>query len=419
MNLRDSAILLVCYTDNHMVPSSAPLRVLALTHCAPSEPCTFARIFTPLRILQAGGKVEYALEPIWPWRAAAFQRIMRELPQWDVVWVARPRHYLILPLMQEARRIGVPVLVDIDDWLLEQPDSYGATQWCGTRTSQETMRAALHLADAVTASTPVIAERCAALGIQSHIIPNAIDREQFTRQPHNGNILTIAFCGTIAHRDDVPLIAPALRRLLATHMGRIQVISVGCAIPGLQGIEGYTHYDFVAATAYPQMLSNLRVDIGLAPLYDTPFNEARSDIKYLEYSATGAATIASAVTPYKESIGEDRGILVLENTPEGWAAAILDLVENTNQRQLLADNAYTWVCGSRSIEAMSDIRYALFRDYAVNSESHNIMPGQTSAAPTATMFKHVVLRQLPYYGRELPHLLMLRMFADIRTQAKR
>ena len=37
---------------------------------------------------------------------------------------------------------------------------------------------------------------------------------------------------------------------------------------------------------------------GLAPLEDTPFNRAKSDLKFLEYSALGLPTVASRVTPY-------------------------------------------------------------------------------------------------------------------------
>ena len=125
---------------------SRPLRILALTHCDATEGCTFARIVTPLHALQSTGKVTYKHVRIVPWSVAAFWQILRDLSQWDVVWVARPRHYLMLPLIREARRVGKPVLIDIDDWLLDRPDAYNAIQWAGTGTSQETMRKAFAFA---------------------------------------------------------------------------------------------------------------------------------------------------------------------------------------------------------------------------------------------------------------------------------
>lgn len=398
------------------------LRILALTHCPPDEPCTFARIYTPLHALEAAGKVEYALEPIWPWRAAAFRRILQDLPNWDVIWAARPRHYLMLPLMHEAKRLGIPVLVDIDDWLLERPDSFDAQEWCGTQTSRQTMRQALLMADAVTASTSVIAARCAGLGIQARVIPNAIDCNLFTRQPRHTDSITVAFCGTIAHRDDVPLIAPGLRQLLHTHGDHLRVVTVGCPIPELQGVEGYTHCGFVAATAYPRLLSALGIDIGLAPLYDTSFNRARSDIKYLEYSATGAATIASPSEAYSHSIRSDRGILVPTNTTEAWAASIRRLVEDASLRQRVSRNACNWVRSERSIDATAHRWYDAFYDHARKARANASLATPGKVAPGTArrryVLKHVVVRQVPYYGRELPPLLLRKAFRELHGRAR-
>jgi len=392
------------------------LRVLALTHCLPAEPCTFARIYTPLHTLAALGEVEYALEPIWPWRAATFQRLLRDLSNWDIVWVARPRHYLMLPLMREARRVGTPILVDIDDWLLEEPDSFDALQWVGTHTSQETTRRAILAADAVTASTPVIAERCTELGVRAHVVPNAVDCHKFTRLPRDADTLTIAFCGTIAHRDDVPLIASGLQQALHNNAGRVRIVTVACPIPELQGLTGYTHHDFVPATEYPQLLSDLRIDIGLAPLYDTSFNRARSDIKYLEYSATGAATIASPVVPYQD-ISANRGALVNENTPEAWANAILRLVEDAALRERLATNAHEWVRAERSIDGTARVWYNIFQSYARQfgtQERSKTKAIQRNPGGIERVLEHVVLRQASYYGRALPPLFAQRFLRKVR-----
>jgi glycosyltransferase involved in cell wall biosynthesis len=399
---------------------TCPLRILALTHCDATEGCTFARIVTPLRALQSKGKVTYKRVRIMPWSAAAFWQILRDLSHWDVLWVARPRHYLVLPLIREARRVGKPVLIDIDDWLLEQPDAYNAMQWAGTRTSQETMRLALRAADAVTASTPVIGRRCADLGVPAHMVPNAVDCRHFTRRPRRaGEPMTIAFCGTMAHRDDTSLIAPGLRRMLQKAPGQVRVVSMGCPIPELDGLAGYRHVAAVAATDYPHVLSDLCVAVGLAPLHDTPFNRAKSDIKYLEYSAIGAATLASPLAPYETSVREDRGMLVHGNTPDAWSAALERLVDDTPLQQRMARNAYEWVRSERSIDAMADRWYAIFRDYADQHADH---PADNTRRSDATRFErlleHIALRQAPYYSREIPRLLARKTRLALRERLR-
>jgi hypothetical protein len=164
---------------------------------------------------------------------------------------------------------------------------------------------------------------------------------------------------------------------------------------------------------YPHALSTLRVDIGLAPLHDTPFNQAKSDIKYLEYSATGAATIASPLAPYRASVQADRGVLVLANTADEWAVAIGRLIDDPHLRQRLATNAYEWVRDERSIEAVAHTWHTVFRTYA-DRRGHNVLGGAEQVDPgrLARVLEHVVLRQVPYYGREVARLAVQRARAE-------
>jgi O-antigen biosynthesis protein len=376
-------------------PGSRPLRVLALSHTSAEEGCTFVRLATPLRALQAGGQIEPAIQQLVPWDVATLRRTLRMLQQCDLVWIARPRHYFMLPIIREARRLGKPLLVDIDDWLLDIPSQHVDARFYRMRPCRETIRLALRAADAITTSTPVIAGYGATLGVPTHVLLNAVDCTQFTRPPRRQGPITIAFCGSPSHYDDVPLIVPALRRVLHDQSGHVRVVAVGCSIPELQNVHGYTYHQVVPATQYPRLLSELGADIGLAPLQDTYFNRAKSDVKYLEYSATGAATIASPVTPYLASVHETRGIVVHENTPEAWSTAIVRLVADTELRQRLATNAYEWVRRERSIEAAAGQWSAIFHEYVGRDVAH-MPPGVRQLSPErfARVMVNIVARQI-------------------------
>lgn len=377
------------------------LRIVALTDLY-WDGSNYVRLTTPLRALREAYGIDYVELPVpaWrPWPDASSRYRQREIEHCDILWVSRPMHHAALAVIREALRLDKPVLVDIDDWLLDVPAGHDSAALLRVRSRQEVLRVALRAADAVTVSTPQIAERCAALGLRAHLLPNAIDCRRFTRQPREPGPLTIAFCGTGTHHDDMPLIGVPLRRLLQDHSDRARVVSVGCAIPQLNSVAGYTHYDYVPSADYPGFLSDLRIDIGLAPLRDSPFSRAKSDIKYLEYSAMGAATIASPVAPYQASIHADRGVIVDENSPAAWLAALQRLVDEPQVRQRLADNAYEWVRHTRSIEAAASQWYDVFHRYADESATRDHK--EQELAYVERIFASMLLRQIPIYGRRL------------------
>ena len=77
-----------------------------------------------------------------------------------------------------------------------------------------------------------------------------------------------------------------------------------------------------------------RFDVGLAPLLATAFNRAKSNIKQLEYSALGLATIAVDLEPYRNSPYHQATVLA-EPTPEAFYLAMRRLALDTNARREL------------------------------------------------------------------------------------
>ncbi len=95
-----------------------------------------------------------------------------------------------------------------------------------------------------------------------------------------------------------------------------------------------------------------QVDIGLAPLEDTPFNRGKSGIKFLEYTAIGATSVCSRVPAYVDSVGEGEGLLV---EPEEWEEALTRLVTDAVVRRQLAATARAavgrrWLLSHRASE---------------------------------------------------------------------
>ncbi|WP_417462748.1 glycosyltransferase [Kordiimonas sp.] len=91
----------------------------------------------------------------------------------------------------------------------------------------------------------------------------------------------------------------------------------------------------------------LENDIVLMPLNETPFTACKSDVKFLEASICGAATIASP-TIYKDTIvhGETGYIA---DTPDEWAVGLEKLITDTAYRQRMARNANRYVRENRML----------------------------------------------------------------------
>jgi hypothetical protein len=129
-------------------------------------------------------------------------------------------------------------------------------------------------------------------------------------------------------------IVEVLQRLLDTHSD-LRVVTVGLRLP-----LHSARYEFRPKVPFGQLLPAMAdFDIGIAPLADTPFNHARSDIKLKEYSAVGAAWLASPIGAYRDAGSREGGQLVGE---EGWFAALHGLIRSRFKRHRLSRQALRW-----------------------------------------------------------------------------
>ena len=96
---------------------------------------------------------------------------------------------------------------------------------------------------------------------------------------------------------------------------------------------------------YYSFVSHL--DIGLAPLEDTAFNQSRSDVKFLEYAACGAVPVVQATGPYLLSVKQGRtGFLF--NTPDELISTLEHLASDASSRIAVSASARQYVLQERN-----------------------------------------------------------------------
>ena len=96
---------------------------------------------------------------------------------------------------------------------------------------------------------------------------------------------------------------------------------------------------------YPTELGKQGFDIGIAPLKDNLFNRAKSNLRYLEYSALKIPTVASPVTPFKECEN-----IILAQEPQEWIDELSGLIEDKQYRIYKGEESYKEVKEKYNVE---------------------------------------------------------------------
>jgi glycosyltransferase involved in cell wall biosynthesis len=166
--------------------------------------------------------------------------------------------------------------------------------------------------------------------------------------------------GSPTHDADFSIVHAVLDHLLAQHpnlhlclIGELETAPFAPAVRDrVQRVALMEHWKL------PFTLATL--DINVAPLLPTGFNECKSALKFLEAAAVGVPTVASGSEPFRTAIEHGRTGFIA-NTATDWHVALQGLIENRNLRRdvgLRARDAlegYTpaaWLKSFRRLHAM-------------------------------------------------------------------
>lgn len=275
----------------------------------------------------------------------------------DRTWRPDVSGELALSLVEAVTQSGARLIYHLDDDLLSLPlsASYTAAQ-------REAVEVLARKADALLLSTPILAERMAPLNPHTLIAPNALDERLLIPPIHRhaapfpADRIVLGYMGTRTHDADLRMILPALQEIGQISPQPLELQIVGVAVEEatwaqLASLPFPVRQIRPPTTDYPQFLSwftaALRWDIALAPLVDTTFNRAKSDIKFLDYSALGAAGIYSREPVYGRSVAHGVTGWLADATTESWTEALLTLITQPDLRRELAAHAHRQLWSER------------------------------------------------------------------------
>jgi hypothetical protein len=266
-------------------------------------------------------------------------------PPWDAMHIQQMHDEEGLEIIARMRDAGVAVVWDTDDDI--SAITRGSEAWHrqgGRRGIKRHFKQALQAARTahlVTTTNEHLAQVYREAGAEQVVVVENYLAPEDLRHPrkrHQGVVIGIVAAGE--HEPDLRRmkLGETLERLLERHDG-VRVGAIGADLK-LRSQHRYTHTEGVEIDEL--IPAECEFDIGLAPLRDTRFNRARSNVKLKEYAAAGAMWLASPVGPYV-GMGEEQGGLLVGD--DEWLAVLESLLVDVDRRRALTDRAGAWVRG--------------------------------------------------------------------------
>lgn len=275
----------------------------------------------------------------------------KEAAEADIIVLQRQVNPESFATMLHAKSKGTKVIYEIDDDLFTiEPTNVQAYKYYMTDNVHHNMQLYLKYADVVTVSTPYLgAEMGKRTTSPIFVIPNRIDpriwdRHYAAKKQNDGKII-IGWAGGSSHLGDFNNVVDAIVAILKKY-DNVYFRFVGQSFKKAKEFKDVQDKILESPYAeYAEYGQNLcDVDIGIIPLAYNKFNQSKSNVKYLEYSAMGIPSIATDIRTYNNDIAEGiNGFLVEGNKESEWYTKIIKLVENENLRTQVGQAARDYV----------------------------------------------------------------------------
>lgn len=286
----------------------------------------------------------------------------------DIVIIYRAtKSEKLLKLISIMKKLGRKVYYDIDDLVfdtkytdqLEYTQSLSKKEKASYDAAVQQYGDMLGRCDAVITSTDHLKTELEKKKSEVIIHRNVLSKKlihlsnkAISKKITDETIKIAYFSGSITHNENFEMIKPALIKILEKFKNVELHLAGHLDIPA--DIEKFGNqivvHPYVDWEELPDLIGQM--DINLAPLKQTLFNEAKSEIKWLEAATVKVVTVASNIGSFKEMIKDgETGVLAL---PEQWYNKLEELVVNEQYRNQMAEQAYQFVlanCTTSTVRA--------------------------------------------------------------------
>ena len=253
----------------------------------------------------------------------------------DVVILKLFMHKDAAKHIKEARELGQTVIIDTDDHFEQLPEDNLAFVTTDPKRNPDNNRQHLidtySACDGIIVSTKFLEKRMLQYNDTVYRVPNSLDPNNFMyRMDLSGNKPTIGWVGIMVWRvNDLVEVSGPVKTIL--EQNNLKFHHTGIMLDRPKWAADALNIDHNALTGFtgarPQYYGNvfMPIDIGIVPLHPSPFNEAKSNLKGLEYSLSGIPFIASSTQEYRDL--NDKGVGRVAKNSKEWLKNLKQLLD--------------------------------------------------------------------------------------------
>ena len=253
----------------------------------------------------------------------------------DVIVLKLYMHQDAVSYIKKAQAYGQTVIVDTDDHFEQLPSDNMAYHTTDPKNNPDNNRKHLvdtySAADGIITSTKFLEQKALRYNKNVYRVPNSLDPSTFIqRMDFAGNKPTIGWIGIMLWRvDDIKEVGAPLRTVLEQH--DLKFHHSGIVLNQPNWFAEAAGFDPERMTGYvgarPAFYANIfmPIDIGIVPLTNNPFNEAKSNLKGLEYAMSGIPFVASDTQEYRDLA--DLGCGRIAKKPRDWVRHLEELLD--------------------------------------------------------------------------------------------
>lgn len=260
----------------------------------------------------------------------------------DILVIQRPVDNSYTSLIKQARRQGIATIVEFDDDLstVHRDNIAFESMSKQVATGSQWAESASAAADWVSVSTPQLAKyaRHGRYSVLRNCVPDSIfETDKFTPAVSTPYI---GWTGSVqTHPNDLQQTRGGVARVLSGTDRPFTVVGDGLYVATNLRLDKGTEVfstGWVPTEDYYQAIAS-HINIGIVPLELSPFNQAKSALKGLEFASLGVPFVASPTREYERLAAY--GIGKIAKSPGDWDRHLRRIIDRSSEAERLAEEA--------------------------------------------------------------------------------